>query len=65
MEVFDDLLRELNENMEDFDLDALGWSKFYVHLNILDTPIDGYTKEWECISFNNSNLIDQAILTKK
>ena len=60
MEVFDDLLRKLNENMEDFDLDALGWSKFYVRQNILDTLIDGYTKEWECVSFNNPNLRDQA-----
>ena len=57
MEVFDDLLRELNENMEDFDLKDLGWSEFYVRQNILDTPIDGFTKEWECISFN-SNLLN-------
>ena len=57
LDVFDNLLRELNENMEDFDLKDLGWSDFYVRKNILNAPIDGFTKEWECISFN-SNLTD-------
>ena len=57
MDVFDDLLREPNENMKDFDLTDLGWSDFYVRKNILNAPIDGFTKERECISFN-SNLID-------
>ena len=47
IDVFDDLLRELNENMEGFDLKNLGWSDFYVRHNILDTPIVGFTKEWE------------------
>ena len=57
LDVFDNLLRELNENMEEFDLKDLGWSDFYVRKNILNAPIDGFTKEWECISFN-SNLTD-------
>ena len=58
MDVYDDLLRELNENIEGFDLKDLGWSDFNVRQNILDTPIDDFTKEWECISFNY-NFTDQ------
>ena len=52
-------LEELDENMPDFDLENLRWSKFYVFQNDLETPIDGYTKEWKFISFNSDRIKEQ------
>ena len=45
-----DLLGMLNENMG--LLENEGWDKFYVREKILQTPVEGFEKEWECISFN-------------
>ena len=45
-----DLLGTLYENMD--LLQNEGWDLFYVREKILQTPVDGYEKEWECVSFN-------------
>ena len=50
LEPIDDLIKILNENMG--NLKNEGWDLFYVRENVLPNPVDGFEKEWECISFN-------------
>ena len=51
-------LEELDEAMPDFELENLGWSKFYVSQSDLENPIDGFTKEWKFISFNSDRITE-------
>ena len=57
-DVFKDLLVELNNNMEDFQLLEKGYEKFYVRETSSLHYADQY-KCWECISLNRS-IIDLA-----
>ena len=50
LEPIDDLIKIVNENMGNFRNE--GWDLFYVRENVLPTPVEGFEKEWECISFN-------------
>ena len=53
-DVFKDLLVELNDNMEDFQLLEKGYEKFYVRVMSPFHYADQYNKCWECISLNRS-----------
>ena len=52
-------LEEFDEIMLEFDLKSMGWSKFYVTQKVLETPIDGFTREWIFISFNSDLITEQ------
>ena len=62
-DVFDDLLREMNLNMEDFDLLNRGWGEFYVRETSSPDLRDEYSRCWECISINqNIDLANNTVL---
>ena len=58
-DVFKDLLVELNDDMDDFQLLEKGYEKFYVREVSPLHYADQHNKCWECISLNRS-IIDLA-----
>ena len=54
-DVFNDLLVELNNSLDDFHLLEKGYQDFYVREASPLIYADQYNKCWECISINRNN----------
>ena len=55
-DVFEDFLREMNINLEDFDLTNKQWDYFYVREFVLTENVENYDKCWEFVCLNKTSI---------